>query len=572
MKIRILLGMLCLLFVYPLSMHSNVQGDSIKEILLRQNTINDQYIRLLAELSFETWEDDAIEAKSYAEKALHLADSLKDSLGRAYATLGIGLGLWAQEDFNKSMEHFLEAERLVGLYGDSADIMYFKFQIALAYQDERILDLSNRSFRLLIPYAKKVENRDLLARTFKGYGMNFAYEKSQDPDDRYKSFRLAILYLDSAQQIFTELGNDFELIDLALYQGLASLQLEDFVDAQHLCNKALNGYRKYEDYRGEVKAEKEIGNTFLSIGQPDSAEVHYQRALDMAEKNELKDVLYEIYYALYELEYARENYQAALANYKKHIEFFDKRLNRQISYQVHEMKMKYDKEKNEQEILLLNQTKKLQNTYIIALSIIIIVISISAVLIAISFRNGRRKANELSRSKEALMQAEISNARLKEKELTVELEKKNMELTSYTMNFIQKGTLLTELLEKLSEIKEEGNEKTQSTVRELRNIIKRNLSSDKDWDDFKTYFDNAHPSFVKALRNKKEDLSSTEIRLAALLKLNLNSKQIADVMGISPDSVKTARHRLRNKFELQRDQNLTQYLNQLEAAELVAEN
>ena len=167
------------------------------------------------------------------------------------------------------------------------------------------------------------------------------------------------------------------------------------------------------------------------------------------------------------------------------------------------------------------------------------------------------------------MLAEISNARLKEKELKIELEKKDMQLTSYTMNFIQKGTVLNELQEKLSGLDLNVKEKLKSQVTELRSILKRHINSEKDWEEFKTYFDNVHPSFVNALLSRNADLSSSEIRLAALLKLNLDSKQIADMMGISPDSVKTARYRLRNKLGLEREQNLSQFLNHLEASELV---
>ncbi len=563
--------LLCLLFVYPFLAYSGLKTDSIKSILLNQTTIDAQYIQILSELSFESWAENPDEGRKYAEKAQHLADSLGDERGKAFALLGVGLNSWGQENFNEAMPIFLEAEKKIAALGDSNDIMLFKYQIAVAYQGERIIDLSNKRFRELIPYYKRTGNEAMLAFTYKAFGMNYAFEKSKDEERRYKSFRHAIQYLDSSEQIFAKLNNNYEIAELSLYQGIASLQLDDLVDADHLFNKALKAYESFNDIRGIVMAEKEIGGAFSAVNQKDSADVHLARALDLALKNELEDELYELYYFLYELAYNRENYKEALEYYQKHTSTFDKKVNRQISYQVHEMKMKYDKEKNEQAILLLNQEKELRDTYIVSLSILIIVLSISAVIIGISFRNTRKKDKELSESKEALMQAEISNSKLKEKELSAELEKKNMELTSYTMNFIQKGTLMTELLEKIDHIDDKGNEKLSSSLRELRSIIKMNLSSDKDWDDFRKFFENVHPSFINALNKKRSDLTNAEIRLAALLKMNLNSKQIADVMGISPDSVKTARHRLRNKFELTREQNLTQFLNKVEAEAFINE-
>ena len=522
--------------------------------------VDENRIMLLSELTFESWQSEPEESKQYAEKALYLADSLNDELGKSYATLAFGLGKWAQEDFNGAMENFLEAEKMVSMAGDSNDIMRFKYEISIAYLSEHIIDLSNRNFEKLMPYYKKSGNEEMLARTYQAYGLGRLYDKK---------YQDAIRFLDLAADLFEGLKDKYGLTNCALYKGISYLKQGDLLESNALIKKALKGYRNFEDHRGMVMAEKEIGKAFFTVNQPDSARHHLGKALEMARAQELDEEQYEIYYALYEIEFSLKNYKEALKYYKEHISTFDKRVNRQISYQVHEMKMKYDKEKNEQEIKLLNQEKKIQNSYIISLSLLIIVISISGVGIGLTLRNNRRKDKELNMSKEALMQAEISNARLKEKELKIELEKKDMELASYTMNFIKKGELLTELQEKLSDLESNENEKMSSGLRELRSIIKHHVNTDNDWDDFKRRFESVHPSFINAIQKKQNDLSSSEIRLASLLKLNLNSKQIADVMGISPDSVKTARHRLRNRFALERGQNLTQYLNQLEAEELV---
>ncbi len=48
--------------------------------------------------------------------------------------------------------------------------------------------------------------------------------------------------------------------------------------------------------------------------------------------------------------------------------------------------------------------------------------------------------------------------------------------------------------------------------------------------------------------------------MAALVRLNMNLKETATVMGISPDSVKTSRYRLRKKLQLEEEQNMTDYL------------
>jgi len=59
-------------------------------------------------------------------------------------------------------------------------------------------------------------------------------------------------------------------------------------------------------------------------------------------------------------------------------------------------------------------------------------------------------------------------------------------------------------------------------------------------------------------------LTPNELRLSALIKLNLTIKEIAAIMGISPDSIKTARYRLRKKLNMQTGENLTKFMMDIE--------
>jgi DNA-binding CsgD family transcriptional regulator len=69
-----------------------------------------------------------------------------------------------------------------------------------------------------------------------------------------------------------------------------------------------------------------------------------------------------------------------------------------------------------------------------------------------------------------------------------------------------------------------------------------------------------HKNFFTKLKENHPELSSSELKLAALVRLNLNLKESATILGISPESVKTSRHRLRKKLNLGEEQNLADYL------------
>jgi DNA-binding CsgD family transcriptional regulator len=76
------------------------------------------------------------------------------------------------------------------------------------------------------------------------------------------------------------------------------------------------------------------------------------------------------------------------------------------------------------------------------------------------------------------------------------------------------------------------------------------------FNDFERYFIEVHPEFYSKLKRKYEDLSQNELRVCALLRLNLSSKQIADITGRSVRSVESTRTSIRKKMGLTLQDNL----------------
>lgn len=76
------------------------------------------------------------------------------------------------------------------------------------------------------------------------------------------------------------------------------------------------------------------------------------------------------------------------------------------------------------------------------------------------------------------------------------------------------------------------------------------ILTDKDWEEFRTMFEKVHGGYLQRLRLKIPDLSPAETRFMALAKLQLNNKEMGSILGISPDSIRTIRYRLRKKLNL----------------------
>ncbi|MEM9848699.1 MAG: tetratricopeptide repeat protein [Bacteroidota bacterium] len=99
-----------------------------------------------------------------------------------------------------------------------------------------------------------------------------------------------------------------------------------------------------------------------------------------------------------------------------------------------------------------------------------------------------------------------------------------------------------------------------SNIKNMSTFLLETIEQEKDWASFTTYFQHIHPDFFKQLKVQYPTITSNELNLSALLKLNIQNKEIAQLLGISPDSVRKAQHRLSKKIDLAADQSVRDYM------------
>jgi PAS domain S-box-containing protein len=139
------------------------------------------------------------------------------------------------------------------------------------------------------------------------------------------------------------------------------------------------------------------------------------------------------------------------------------------------------------------------------------------------------------------------------------LESKKRELTSSALRLIHISEMNNNLISELDEISEHADKKGKELI---RNTISRfNVNSSENvWQEFETRFANVYESFYNKLNAQFPDLTPGEKKLCALLRLNLSSKDIAAITFQNSQSVDMSRYRLRKKMNLNPDENLIDYL------------
>lgn len=140
----------------------------------------------------------------------------------------------------------------------------------------------------------------------------------------------------------------------------------------------------------------------------------------------------------------------------------------------------------------------------------------------------------------------VRDKRQKELLLKQELDLRNREVTSKVMSQMQTNEVLSEVIEKLTHLANNprGTDNPLPTaIRELKSRVDDGAKTDFDY-----YFVQVHPDFYDHLRNDFPNLSNNELRLCALIRANLNIKEIANLNNVSIDSVKSSRKRLRKSL------------------------
>ncbi|MFT4033422.1 MAG: hypothetical protein QM669_13450 [Siphonobacter sp.] len=150
---------------------------------------------------------------------------------------------------------------------------------------------------------------------------------------------------------------------------------------------------------------------------------------------------------------------------------------------------------------------------------------------------------------------------LRNEQLRKDIDRKSAELANSAMNLLHKNELLETIKTELDKLRKElGSEGGSLQYRSIVQLIDRNLADEHSWDVFEANFNDVHDYFFKKLLKAVPDLTPGDLKLAAYLRMNLSSKEIAQLLNITVRSVELKRYRLRTKLALQTEQNLSEFL------------
>jgi DNA-binding CsgD family transcriptional regulator/heme exporter protein D len=196
-------------------------------------------------------------------------------------------------------------------------------------------------------------------------------------------------------------------------------------------------------------------------------------------------------------------------------------------------------------------------------------VAVTVILLALLFyqekRLERHRRKLLEEQEEKLRQQKLSSERkimeIQNEKLQSEIKNKSQQISNVAINVVRKNEILEEIRDELKQVKlDMGQQLPNIHYQKLLNSIERNVAGKEDWQLFEDNFEEIHEQFFKRLRTICPAISPSELRLAACLRMNLSTKEMAPALGISIRGVEIKRYRLRKKLDLGLDSNLVQYM------------
>ena len=382
-------------------------------------------------------------------------------------------------------------------------------------------------------------------------GLAYSYNNIAEVYFDLKHYDSAYYYALKGYRLKTEktsIASKNDVANSEVNLGNIYCALKKYDSAYLMLSKASATYKELNNKSSYSEALYGLGILNVKLKKYATAKTDYLKGLKTAKQVDDKYDVGKGYKHLSDLYATIKDYKNALKYHTLYTASKDSILNVENQNKIDELQIKYGVDKKEQEIthqrIIIIQKKK-QIFYSILISILFLILAIVIIVFIIITK----------RQKEKILQKENEN-------LQKELELKNKDLVCNVSKIFTKNQVINHVAHSLINSSDSFKQANQKLIRGIVNELKQNMD-ETGWKEFDIRFARVHESFYSELDRRFPDLTKTERKLCALLKLGMSSKEIASISRIRSESVDTGRSRLRKKLGLMNDDSLFEFLNKL---------
>jgi len=463
----------------------------------------------------------------YSNKALNIALKNRNLHLIAESYSKIGYFLILKGDYDKAHTNFLKCLEIFETISDEVKIL-------VTYNHLGIINDRVENYGKALDYyfkALEIYNNGITRNSEKIKSFKKIYSIYNNIGNIYiikNEYETALNYYRKGLKLALENTDDRNVGLIYNNLGKTFTYLKKYEEAQKYFNKSLEARKRANDLSGMATTYYMMGNYYTLIGD-------YNKALEVLKKSqklgeevgslETQQVAANFLCKIYE---KTSQFKQAYQTYQLYKVISDSLLNERTIRELTRAQMQFEFEKIEKIQIAEHKREFMMHALIIS------VLTLGVIIIALLYwgvKNRERK-NVLVR-----------------KNLEQDLDLKNRELTTNVLYLIKKNELINGISDRLLKLKprlkEENKEPVQKIVFDLHCGVDQEI-----WKDFEIRFQQIHSGFYNNLQERFPDLSPGERKLAAFLRLNMTTKEIASITGQTTKSLEVARYRLRKKLDI----------------------
>ncbi|PKP05030.1 MAG: hypothetical protein CVU11_02490 [Bacteroidetes bacterium HGW-Bacteroidetes-6] len=311
-----------------------------------------------------------------------------------------------------------------------------------------------------------------------------------------------------------------------------------FNEAIPLFEKAIELRVALSDFTGEMQSRHLLARQLLAIGRVDQAYTFAEPCLKQLNTLETPKERADLLETLVLISEARSDFKNAYL-YEKNLSILrDSLLSSENSATINELNIQYQTQQKEQKIIELKLAKQSEQQKRYYLSLLLLALIVIIFVSLLFFRQRQKVLKE--KNKRLKLDMDFARAETKRRE---------KDLHDLTRSMLRQTELLGNLQVAVEKLSSE-NEKLKTDMQPVSEMISNSLVNEKGWEAFQMRFEQTYPGFLQKLKSNFPEITYVDQRLCALLKLNLSTKEIANLQNIGIEAVNKQRNRLRKKLNM----------------------
>ena len=191
------------------------------------------------------------------------------------------------------------------------------------------------------------------------------------------------------------------------------------------------------------------------------------------------------------------------------------------------------------------------------------IIYIALFILLIVYIQNLFKKQRLKLIAEKQQELEIKEKLHHAEKLELELQNKENELAYIALTYTQKKEILSRVAQNLEVVSKEMDFENRQKIVGIKRIVEGNLDDESNWQNFQVHFDQKNDNFFTKLKEIDPKITEAYLLFCSYVKMGKSNKEIADLLNISVAAVEKRKYRLKKKWNIENDDNFTDFLREL---------